>query len=380
MWWFVWDTTPSKVFIWTQQYSKIFVGDTKVRPSSWPTPVYPTESIVIKLRADTSWQVYIPTCWYGGSGSQYQSYDWQVSIDGWQWVPCSWTWNRTSYLAFWWYTHWEDYVAIIKPTTETYGWARAYGWINNGSYYTWEEQKKLLREVIYDGSYMWYASSATNTWDYFRYYQYSGCTSITSTPTEYIPNTVTTIWQSFRAWQFSSCTWLTTISPESIGTWVTTIGNYFRVSQYYGCTSLTSWADESLPEWVTSLGYQFRFQQYYGCTSLATTGEEALPSTLTYMGDYFRQNQYFSCPLTLIKWMKDGSVWCSYYRYGYSNTSGPLTVKMLSDVWPSTSSLSVVFPYSSVVEVQVPNQYLQHFKDTSVLPRSNISDSLFVWY
>ena len=198
---------------------------------------------------------------------------------------------------------------------------------------------------------MWYWESATNTWDYFRYKQYSWCTNLISTAAESMPNTVTTIWNWFRWEQYSSCTWLTSIQNEMLPNSVTTIWVRFRSSQYASCKWLTYAVEEELPSSVTSIWTYFRATQYAQCTSL-----------------------------TQIKWWKDLSIWAWYYRYrNFNGCSANKTIKVLSDVWYA-SYANDTLAASYVTSVSVPSAYLNNFKNTSNRPRVNIDDSKFVWY
>lgn len=279
----------------------------------WREYVPPRESIIIKIKADSSGVLKIPVAWYNTSWSQRSVYNWKVSVDDWAETTYSWTWSATAITIATWLTANSEHKVMITPTTEDYLWARAF-WFSS----SWVET--LLTEVIYDWSYMWYGSSATYTWDYFRYLQYYS-TSIVTAPDEYLPDTVTSIWREFRG------------------------------SQYYQCKSLLAAPEEVLPSSVTSIYLYYRAGQYYGNSAL-----------------------------TEIKWWKDLNIWNTYYRENQFNScNANKTIKVLSDVWYASYSAGTL-SNSYVTQVQVPSAYLSNFKNSSNNPRVNIDDSKFVWY
>ena len=200
----------------------------------------------------------------------------------------------------------------IRPTTIDYWWARACWWWNS-----WV-QDTVLKEIVYDGSYIWYAASATDTWNYFRAYQYIKWTFLKKAPEEYLPDTVTTIW------------------------------NYFRYAQYQQCTALLSSPKECLPSSITTIWTEFRWYQYYYCSNLR-----------------------------IAEWLNDLTIWNSsdyrYYQYGNSNIN---VVKVLWNVWYPNSYITD----SIVMQVRVPAEYLPNFVNATTNPRTQITDSKFVGY
>lgn len=222
MWIKLWNTDITGIKIWNQDVTKVYIGSEQIRPS-WPA----TESIVYKMNADSSGNLYVPVGWYAHSTSSYWSYDWNVSVDWGTATNYSWTWSSGWSITLSWYTAWSSHTITITPTTEAYWWALAYWWRNTA----WAA---YLTEVVYDWSYMGYWESATSTWYYFRYYQYRWCTSLTSAPEEVLPDTVTSIGGYFRYGQYYWCTVLTEIKwwkDLSIG------GSYYRYRQFYNCTA-----------------------------------------------------------------------------------------------------------------------------------------------
>lgn len=337
------EQSPKKIYKGSTEIKAVYLWENKVRPPFKPAQ----ESIVIKLTANSSWTLYIAKAWYGADWNFWASYKWNISVDGWQSSYYNWSSSNGWVISLSWYTANTDYIVTITPSTESYWWARAFWWKTVSSTY-----KNLFKEVLYDWSYMWYATSATNTGNRFRISQYYW-TALTKAPDEYIPNTVTTIWSDFRA------------------------------DQYYWCTGLLSSPDEYIPNSVTSIWGNFRSEQYYWCNHLISSWEEALPNTVTSIWGSFRQYQYHSCALLEnVKWWKDLSIGnSSLYRYRqfYSTKPSGLVVKVLSDVWYASYSNQTLQDYY-VSQVQVPSAYLNNFINSTKQPRVNITDSKFVWY
>ena len=273
---FLWDSEPSKIFVWDTEVSAVYVWDTKIRPVN-------REYIIYKVTSDLRGNVWIPTGWLTHSGNYDAPYSWKISVDWWAETTYSWTWGQWDIIQLSWYTPNASHEIKIVPTVEDYWWALAFGWYNN-----WYRDR--ITEIVYDGSYMWYAVSATDTGDFFRAYQYHYCYNLLNSPEENLPDTVTTI------------------------------GNYFRYQQFYYCQALDK-----------------------------------------------------------IEWWKDLSIWGNYYRTAqYSGCTTLKTVKVLSDVWYSSSSDALANNYISTVSV--PSAYLSNFVNSNYYPRVWITDSKFVWY
>ena len=220
-----------------------------------------TEYIEYKMNANSSGNLYVPTGWYNTSGLPSCTYSWKVSVDGWTETTYSWTGSDWGSIALIWFTPWSSHTIKIAPTTEDYGWARAYWWLST----PWAT---YLTEIVYDSSYMWYAVSATDTWAYFRWLEYRWCTNLTAPAEEFLPDTVSTIWNGFRTQQYYGCTSLTYATEEVLPNSVTSIGTTFRSTQYHGCTALTEikwWKDLSIGN-----STWYRNQQFNGCTSNKT--------------------------------------------------------------------------------------------------------------
>jgi hypothetical protein len=187
-----------------------------------------------------------------------------------------------------WLTAWSIHTVKITPVSESYWRARAFCyWYNNSA-------SVYLREILYDWSYKWYASSSAVTWNFFRCQQYYWCTNLTTIPDEVMADTVTFIWEDFRLEQYYGCTSLTRAWVESMPNSVTTIKTEFRYSQYEWCTSLITWATEVMPSGTVDISDSFRACQYKWCTSLTSCPNEAMsPWTLNI--DLFRASQYEWC-------------------------------------------------------------------------------------
>lgn len=347
---------------------------------------YDLESIVIKVLANSSWNLIIPLKWYTNSWGQNCPYDWQVSVDNWAEINYSGTWWGT--LTIWtWLVQWSEHLVIIKPTTVAYQWARAFGtdWWNEAQYIT---------EIVQDNSYIWYWISATDTWWYFRAWQYQSCSNITYIPEENLPDTVTTIWEWFRAAQFHGtsitqtvqevlpdsvitiwwryrrdlyretkittpakevmsdnvtsiwtyfrsrqyywCTLLVASAKEVISSSLTSIPDYFRDSQYYSCQLLEAASDEYLPEWISSIGNYFRNMQYVWCW-IFKTAKEIMPTSITTIWTNCRYNQYYNCLwLKEIVWeaiVNNASIWQYYRRSQYYNCTALVKARLAAQSW-----------------------------------------------
>lgn len=258
-------------------YSSVFKNLVQYFPDPRIPPVPIEERIEVEIKADSSGRIYLPK-------TPYVRVDWNVSID--DWTPIA---VRTSSSSNSWYFNWytanQTYNIKITPITESYWWAKAF------NYWSWDWATYLQR-IIYDSSYMWYAVSATDTWNDFRKGQYYRCRNITSTPFEYMPDTVTTIWNNFRNWQYEWCTGIINPVQEVISNSVVTIWASFRFYQYKWCTSLTSASQEVIPNSVTSIWNGFRWYQYTECSNITSTTPEVLSTSLTTIWDAFRNWQY----------------------------------------------------------------------------------------
>lgn len=307
---FIWDTEIQWIYTWDTLAKEVYIWDVKVRPNE---PVYEWEMIAYKMNADSSWNLYVPTAWYGTWGSMNCSYNWKVLVDN-KWERTfSWTWSWGSKITLSWYTSWSSHIITIKPVSESYWWARAFWWTNTSC-------KTYLTEVIYDWSYKWYATSATNTWNYFRWHQFDWCSNLVYVPDEVLPNTVTTLWNYFRIQQFQDCSNLLEAPAEAFSSSISTLAMSFRTSQYARCTKLNS-------------------HRWYICINLDRP-------------NYYRENQFQSCNANKV-------------------------IKVLNNVSNYSEQL---WSTSYITQVKVPSAYLTNYRNSSYSPRANIADNKFVWY
>lgn len=318
---------------------KVMRWSVEVRPNSW----YPMESIVYKMKAWASGNLYAPVSYRRTSSP----YNWKISIDWGAETIYSWTATIWGDLTIWtWYTPDTVHTIMIKPVVETYWRAKAFCFYNVGI-------ANLLTEVVQDQSYMWFAESDTLTWPEFRWYQYSWCTSLQSAPKEFLPNSVINI------------------------------GDSFREHQYEDCTSLITTPNEVLPNSVIEIEDDFRFFQYSWCTSLTTAWAEAMSNSIVNIWNYARYFQYaWASLLTTANLIAMNNVGL-YYRYGqftYSYyplpISRPLIVTISGNVVdsaPDSASLDTI----NCAEIRVPSSLLSAYQNASNW--SSVA-SLFVWY
>jgi hypothetical protein len=349
--------------------------------------------------------VYIPTAWVGHNNNYGCSYDWNISINWWEERNYTWTSSQMWYRSITVQSSWT-YTVKIRPTNPTYWRALAF-WIPNYS-----DLYSRITQIVHDTTYKWYAVSATDTWDYFRAYQYQHLPNIT-VPAEILPSTVSTVWNYFRAWQYTSASirtpaievlpnsvtsiWthfryrqyyssaVTSSTDEVLSSSITSISDNFRDAQYNHCTSLSSAWYESLPNGITSIGDDFRHGQYSDCSSLTATAVEVLPDWVTSIWTSFRDSQYWQSWVATITWWKDLSIWNTNYRYDMFYGCSVDTITVLSDVWYEMAwrdqTSQTRWWIEHVSAINVPNAYLSNFQDTTKYPWTWVyPKSLFVWY
>lgn len=337
---------------------KVMRGSVEIRPNSW----YPTEVIIYKMKAWASGNLYVPISTRGGwTGSDY---NWKISIDGWPetvYSGVSSTWSDITIGT--WYTPDSVHTIMIRPVLETYGWAKAFScynvWIAN-----------LIIEVVQDLSYKWFAKSATETWNGFRAYQYTGC-SLTTVPPEVLPDGVTTIGQNFRENQYYGCSSLTTATNEVIPNSVTSIWSNFRWYQYMFCTDLTSSPNEVIPASAIMNSERYRNLQYYGCTSLTTAGSEADGEHINNkIWRWYRQIQYGECTslITAPNEVMSNNVTNIETDFRYGQYSGCTS---LVTAWTEAMSSSISF-----IDIQFRNLQYWNCNNLTTANIQSISDSV----
>ena len=287
---------------------------------------YDIESIVIKVLANSSGNLVIPLKWYSTSWTINCPYDWKISIDDWAETSYSGTWWWLLTIATW-LTPWSEHIVIIKPTTIAYQWARAFGT-------DWDNSAKNIIEIIQDRSYMWFWVSATNTWWYFKAYEYQWM-QITKTLEEYLPDTVTTLWREYLSWLYSD-TLITECAEEYLPEWITTIPYWFRTYMYWWCNLIKTPAKEFLPESVTTISDYFRSMQY-AYSWLLKTEYEYMPESITQIWTYRRYNQYSGCALLEeIVWekiIKNATIWKRYRYEQYYNSPNIKKARLAAQTW-----------------------------------------------
>lgn len=312
-----WDSSQNKDLWWWETW----VQQTPKELKSAYLGSYPNdEYIEYKIRASSEWKVCIPTNWTNHtsrtSSTVWADYNWKIYLD-WSYVATV-TW--TSYAGSirtlsGWLTAWQEYTVRIEPVTIDYWRALAFSFMNLSSTY-----RDLVTEVVHWNTYVWYALSATNTGNYFRYWIFYSCSNLTNIDDEILPNTVKTIWTNFRSYEYGFCTSLTKAAKEAYSTATTSIWEYYRWYQYMGSENIVE-----VPCWIdgTASGSNYRISQFYHCD----------------------KNK---------------------------------TVKVYSDVWPNTISSALINDY--VTTVYVPSAYLNNYKNATTYPWSSIDDSKFTWY
>ena len=341
---------------------------------TWEQWTFDTESIVLCVLANEEWNLLIWTWW------SYNNYSWKISIDWWTETIYTWTWDTNGSLQVAsWLVAWSEHIITIKPTTEAYGWAKAFSYATSWTVSS-TDRSAYLKYIIYDMTYMWFADSATNTWNKFRDSEYRNCRNLLNTTKEYIPNTTTTIWAYFRSSQYDDCRAIKNTPEEVIPNSITTIWNYFRDEQYYNCKSLTSTADEVMSTWITTIWIHFRSNQYYGCELLTSTADEVMPTWITTIWTHFRYEQYESCKaLTSARLLATNKANSSNKRYRQFSsawdTNRPMTITIVWDILETTTS-SCWLSDSKVSQIKVKSSLITDYQNSSNW--SAITDSKFV--
>ncbi|MCC8174581.1 MAG: leucine-rich repeat domain-containing protein [Odoribacter sp.] len=189
----------------------------------------------------------------------------------------------------------------ISPAdgSATIGWGRCFGFYSDTNGCNTIANKAKVLHIINDTDWA-HLESETNTGHYFRFYQYYGCTNLTTPVIETLPDSITKVGNNFRGYQYYGCTKLITTTAEVIPDSVTSLGEYFREFQYYNCTRITTPAAEVIPDSVININRYFRYSQYRSCTNLTTTVTEVLPDNITSIGEKFRYARYYGCTSMLI--------------------------------------------------------------------------------
>lgn len=266
------------------------------------------EKLTLRIRADGSGDIYLPTAWYSADWLQGCNYDWKVSIDGneevvYTGIGASDGKIRVGYGLVPLSVH----TVIVKPNDEEYGWLKAF-------WYKGTNISGSLINIISDKSYKGYAVSENNTGDYFKAYQYYGCDNLINTDEELLPDTLEVI------------------------------GDYYRYYEYAGCVRLVSNAEEKILKTVKVIWDKYRAYQYQNCEGINKINMRAI--NWASVGNDYRKNQFDNMgsdrnPMDVYieGWIEEGGVWWLVNSrvknvYVYEGLVGDYQTKL----WDITSS------------------------------------------
>ena len=212
------------------------------------------EKLTLRIKADDNGDIYVPTAWYSPEGVQSCSYNWNIGVDDITPVNYSGTGTSSSKIRVgYWLVPLSIHTVIIRPVVEDYGWLRAF-------WYKGTNIASSLINIVSDKSYKGYALSGIFTGDYYKAYQYYGCSSLINTDEELLPDTLEII------------------------------GDYYRYYEYAGCTSLVSNAEEKILKTVKAIGDNYRAYQYENCHGINKINMRAI--NWASVGNNYRLNQY----------------------------------------------------------------------------------------
>lgn len=190
------------------------------------------ERVTLRIKANSSGDVYLPTAWYSTEWTQNCPYNWYVSIDWWADTIYSGTGSSSGAIRVgYWLKPWTIHTVTIKPVIDDFLWCRALG-------YKGSTHAPYLINIISDKSYKWWAVNNIFSWDYYKAYQYQWCTNLLNTDDELLPNTLEIIGNDYRAYEYEWCTSLKNNAEEKILKSVKSIWDNYRACQYQNCTSI----------------------------------------------------------------------------------------------------------------------------------------------
>ena len=217
------------------------------------------EKLTLRIRADNSGDIYLPTAWFSPDGTQDCVYDWMVSIDGREPVNYKGGGSSSGKIRVGYgLTPLSTHSVVVEPTVEDYGWLRAFG-------YKGTNIASSLINIISDKSYKGFALSSKYSWDYYKAYQYYGCTNLINTDEELLPDTLEVIGDFYRYYEYAGCTSLVHSAEEKILKTVKAIGDFYRAYQYQNCTSINRINMRAI-NWA-SVGSNYRYNQFEGFSS-----------------------------------------------------------------------------------------------------------------
>lgn len=212
------------------------------------------EKLTLRIRANNDGDIYLPTAWYSSDGTQDCEYSWKVSIDGntevdYEGIGSS-NWKiRVGYGLIPLSVH----TVIIKPKEEDFGWLRAF-------WYKGTDVGSSLINIISDKSYKWYAISEIFTGDYYKAYQYYGCSNLINTDEELLPDTLEIIGNNYRYYEYAGCNSLVHNAEEKILKTVKVIWDNYRAYQYENCVWINKINMRAI-NWA-SVGNNYRYNQF----------------------------------------------------------------------------------------------------------------------
>ena len=118
-------------------------------------------------------------------------------------------------------------------------------------------------------------------------YMFSGCTSLTTIPNDLLP--ATTLEIVCYSYMFSGCTSLTTIPNDLLP--ATTLANSCYSDMFRDCSSLTTIPSNLLP--ATTLANSCYASMFNGCSSLTTIPSNLLPATT--LASYCYSSMFLGC-------------------------------------------------------------------------------------
>lgn len=211
------------------------------------------EKLALRIKANDDWDIFIPVAWYSPDGTQDCKYAWKISIDGWNEVNYSGTGSSSGSIRVWYgLIPLSVHTVIIKPQVEDYGWLRAF-WYKGTSY------ASFLVNIISDKSYKGYALSDMYSGNWYKAYQYYGCSNLINTDEELLPDTLEIIGDNYRYYEYAGCSSLVSNAEEKILKTVKVIWDNYRAYQYQNCYSLSKVNMRAI-NWA-SVGNNYRYNQ-----------------------------------------------------------------------------------------------------------------------
>lgn len=240
------------------------------------------EKLTLRIRADNNGDIYLPVAWYSSDGTQDCDYDWMVGIDGNNEVEYSGIWSsnwkiRVGYGL----SPLSVHTVIVKPKEEDFGWLRAF-------WYKGTDIASSLINIISDKSYKGYALSEIFTGDYYKAYQYYGCSNLINTDEELLPDTLEIVGNNYRYYEYAGCSSLVHNAEEKILKTVKVIWDNYRAYQYQNCVWINR-IDMRAINWA-SVGNNYRQNQFDGMATDRNPVEIYIEGWIEEGGDWWLVN------------------------------------------------------------------------------------------